>query len=163
MISRKLLFILLISGLLAWFSYQPPSPVPAHARTAPSAAPSRSESAQHQQAQIEPWRRLIELPAIEPMPAQEPESLSEPIVLPEVELPAPAPPSAPPLAVHYLGRLHRAEGVVLYIRYQEQAQSIKIGERLGDDYRLERIAADHALFRYLPLDSLQELRWDEQP
>jgi hypothetical protein len=161
MISRKLLFVLLGSGLLAWLSYQPSSPATAYVRPAPLA--TTSPAATPPQPALEPWRRLIELPAIEPMPISEPEVLVEPIALAEVEPPAPEPPSAPPLPVQYLGRLHQADAVVLYIRYQEQAQSIKIGERLGDDYRLERIAKDHALFRYLPLDSLQELRWDEQP
>jgi hypothetical protein len=108
-----------------------------------------------------PWERTILLPAIDPVEVS-PAPVYEPAPLPPVDLPPPEPPSAPVLPVTYLGKLKSENKMVLYVRYQEQALSVRLGEVLGDEYRLEQVAADHAVFRYLPLDTLQELRWNGQ-
>lgn len=161
--SRTLYPLLAASVFLAWFTSGEPDAPTIH--SAPRAAshsltPPIATAAQTIPSE-QPWRRVIDLPAIEPPAPVEPEPLIEPLPLPEVQAPPPPPaPTAPPLPVQYLGQLRQSDVTTLYVRYQEHAIGIRPGERLGEDYRLVRIAQGHAQFRYLPLDTLQELRWD---
>ncbi|MCY1290931.1 hypothetical protein D9M70_400980 [compost metagenome] len=166
MISRKLMVLLLATAVLAWFTSGRQSGSPATGNPAPATRPAEAEQpADHAGSSVagEPWRRSILLPAIEPLEPPEPQPALEPPPLPPVEPAPPAQPSAPPLPVTYLGRLTAHPAVILYVRYQDRPVGLKSGERLGDDYRLESVAKDHAMFRYLPLDTLQELRWHGQP
>lgn len=167
MTSRTLYLLLAASSILAWLtSGEQDAPAAYPAQHSPSPVTVAPRDARPTQAipDVQPWRRVIDLPATEPLVQAEPEPPSEPLPLPEVEAPPPPPPpSAPPLPLQYLGQLRQANSVTLYVRYQEHATGLKRGDRLGEDYQLLRIAHDHAQFRYLPLDTLQELRWDEQP
>lgn len=165
MISRKLMALLVVSAGLAWFS-RGAEDTPASTRrptylptTAPAVVPGGEVTAL---VTGKPWQRTILLPAIAPVEPVIQAPVYEPPPLAPVEPPPPEIPSAPPLPVTYLGKLQDKKMLSLYIRYQEQPISLHTGELLGEDYRLETIAADHALFRYLPLDTLQELRWDGQ-
>ncbi|MCY1494818.1 hypothetical protein D9M68_287010 [compost metagenome] len=161
MISRKLIGLLLVSALLAWITGESdnPAPVGRHPSITP-AAPSAPAQPVAAAVADEPWRRAILLPAVEPVEPPEPSTEPEqPPILAPVEPPPPPAPSAPPLPITYLGKLSADRNVVLYLRYQDQPVSLKVGELLGEDYRLEEVAPDHAVFRYLPLDIRQELRW----
>lgn len=160
MISRKLIGLLLVSALLAWITNESDSPTPA--RRHPSISPEAPLAPADPMAAAaidEPWRRTILLPAIAPIEPAAPSTEPEPPILAPVEPPAPPAPSAPPLPITYLGRLSANRNVVLYLRYQDQPVSLKVGGLLGEDYRLEEVAPGHAVFRYLPLDIRQELRW----
>lgn len=167
MISRKLIALLVVSTALAWLTSRTDSePVFSDARL-PAESVAGQASVPLQPLQVterEPWRRVIELPSVEITPEPEPEPVFEPPPLPVIAPPPPIPPpSAPPLPIQYLGKLQQADNVALYIRYQGRAQSIGTGEQLDDLYRLDRINQGYALFRYLPMDLPQELRWDAEP
>lgn len=162
MISRKLMALLVASAVLAWVTSGSDS-VPS--ASAPVPEPSFSEALRQPLSVLEgePWRRVIQLPAApapEPVPEPMPELVFEPVPLPVMEPPPPPAPSAPPLPIEYLGQLGKPDEVVLYLRYQNRAQSMVAGEQLDNLYRLERIERGRALFRYLPMDTQQELRWD---
>ncbi len=167
MISRKLMALLIASAALAWLTSRPePASIPA--LTLPSKqlhGPASPLSQAQQVVDREPWRRAIELPAVEFVPEPEPEPVFEPVPMPIMvpPPPPPPPPSAPPLPIKYLGQLQHAGKVMLYIRYQDSAQSIAAGEQLDNLYRLDRIAQDYAVFRYLPMDVQQELHWNTEP
>lgn len=166
MISRKLIGLLVVSVALAWWSSRDAnddSPRAPRKDTSGPATPKVLSGADSTSlVEEDPWRRIILLPAVESIvPVSTP--VYEPPPLPPVELPPPPPPpSAPALTVTYLGMLREKNARVLYVRYQDMPVALKKGDLLGDEYRLEGLYADHAVFRYLPLDSLQELRWDEE-
>ncbi|SDS21498.1 hypothetical protein SAMN05216198_1452 [Halopseudomonas litoralis] len=167
MISRKLIALLITSAALAWLTSRPePASIPAVTLPTKQHPGQASPPLQAQPVpEREPWRRAIELPAVEFVPEPEPEPVFEPVPMPIMVSPPPPPPppSAPPLPVQYLGQLQHAGKVMLYIRYQDRAQSIAAGEQLDNLYRLDRIAQDYAVFRYLPMDVQQELHWNAEP
>lgn len=167
MISRKLIALLVVSTALAWLTSRTDSdPVLSDAAIHPRSDASKlSVPLQPQQVtERDPWRRVIELRSVEITPEPEPEPVFEPPPLPVIAPPPPIPPpSAPPLPIQYLGKLQQPDSEVLYIRYQGRAKSIGTGEQLDNLYRLDRIDQGSALFRYLPMDLPQELRWEAEP
>ena len=72
--------------------------------------------------------------------------------------PTAGPGSRPPaLPFRYIGRLvHNGKSEVLVMRGQ-RLYSITAGDKLGDDYVVERIGASSIRFTYLPLNTTQSL------
>lgn len=164
MISRKLMALLVGSAVLAWLTSGPDT-APSPGAVFPEVLPRETLARPSPVLEGEPWRRVIELPAEpvpEPVPEPMPELVFEPVPMPIMEPPPPPPPTAPLLPIEYLGQLGKPDQVVLYLRYQNRAQSMVAGEELDNLYRLERIERGRALFRYLPMDIQQELRWDAE-
>lgn len=63
----------------------------------------------------------------------------------------------PPLPFRYIGRLVQDGKTEVLVMRGQRLYSIKAGDKLGDDYRVERIGASTIRFTYLPLNTTQSL------
>jgi hypothetical protein len=71
--------------------------------------------------------------------------------------PAAPAPSAPPLPFRYIGRLVQDGRVEVLLLRGAQHFSVAAGERVGAQYRVERVNESEVVFTYLPLDIQQSL------
>jgi hypothetical protein len=77
--------------------------------------------------------------------------------VPRAEAPPPPAPVAPPLPFEYVGQMEGREGLIAYLAREGEFLTVKAGDRIGDDYRVESIAADALVFVYVPLEQHQTL------
>lgn len=70
---------------------------------------------------------------------------------------AAAAPTAPPLPFRYLGKAVEGGAVTLFVARGEEHYSARAGDRIGRDYRVERVTDQAAVFTYLPLRARQSL------
>jgi len=75
--------------------------------------------------------------------------------------PAPAP-VAPPLQVKYLGRVSDGRVTRVFLVHQDKNYATKVGERIGELYRLDSIREDALELTYLPLGIKQKLVINEK-
>lgn len=72
--------------------------------------------------------------------------------------PAPAPqPTAPPLPFRYVGQLEGKDGLVVFLARGSDLLSVKPGEQLDPNYRLETVTPERLTLVYLPLGERQTL------
>ncbi|GAA6133189.1 hypothetical protein [Halopseudomonas sabulinigri] len=160
--SKKLYYLLGISVFAAWLSWPDSSEkqYPDTYRTQHSSANRTSQPALIAERDTHrPWLRVIEVPAVKPEVVLEPPPPPpppQPVYIP----PPPPPPAAPSLPVEYLGQARLGNNRLLYIRYQGNAMKLKVGQKLGEDYRLKLIGEGAATFEYIPLGESQELVWE---
>lgn len=81
--------------------------------------------------------------------------------------PVPAPPQAPPLPFRYLGRQQPVAGPAsateYYLARDDAVFVVRVGERIGDDYRFDGVDSQGGLaFVYLPLASTLTLSLGEE-
>lgn len=72
------------------------------------------------------------------------------------EIPLP-PPQAPPLPFRFLGRYEDAGQSVVFLQYNDQSLVVRLGDTLGEQYKVEQITATSLELRYLPLNQIQNL------
>ena len=78
-------------------------------------------------------------------------------------IPPPLPvPVAPPLPFQYVGRIQGREGPTILLSRGAESFSVKAGEPIDNDYRLESVAGDALTIVYLPLNQRQTLSQDTQ-
>lgn len=66
---------------------------------------------------------------------------------------APPPPMAPPLPFTYMGRMDDGpNGNVIYLADQERSYTVKIGGKVGQQWRLDQEDKNNLQFTYLPLN-----------
>jgi Tfp pilus assembly protein PilP len=65
--------------------------------------------------------------------------------------------TAPPLPFRYVGRLSQNGKVEVLLMQGDKLYSISAGQKIGDDYVVERIGDSSIAFRYLPLKLRQNL------
>ena len=70
---------------------------------------------------------------------------------------APPPPEAPPLPFRFIGRYNDGHRILFFFELYDQSLSVRIGDTITDEYRLERLQGTTLTFRYLPLNQLQEM------
>ena len=73
-----------------------------------------------------------------------------------VSLPPPLP-VAPPLPFQFVGQIHGREGPTILLARGEESLSVKAGEAIDGEYRLESITDEVLTFVYLPLNERQTL------
>lgn len=70
-----------------------------------------------------------------------------------VEKAPPPPPQAPPLPFDYMGRMDDGpNGNVIYLADQERSYTVKIGSKVGQQWRLDQEDKNNLHFTYLPLN-----------
>jgi hypothetical protein len=74
----------------------------------------------------------------------------------------PAPPQAPPLPFRYLGKMIEDGELAVFLARGEESYSIKKpatkkGQKLDDNYRVDKVTEDRITFTYLPLKIQQTL------
>jgi hypothetical protein len=70
---------------------------------------------------------------------------------------APPKPTAPPLPYSYVGQMEGKEGFLVFLARGNDLLSVKPGEQLGTDYRLETVSPEQITFVYIPLGERQTL------
>lgn len=76
------------------------------------------------------------------------------ISIPVSTLPPP-PPSAPPLAFTFLGRMVDRGEVTIFLSKGGRQHTVKVNDVLDDTYRVDKITATDAVLTYLPLNIQQ--------
>ncbi len=74
--------------------------------------------------------------------------------------PAPLAPTAPPLPFQYFGRTEvvgEPGQVLIHLQRGEQVFSVRVGEQIDEQYRLERMDEAALVIDYLPLATKQTL------
>lgn len=81
-------------------------------------------------------------------------------------VPAPPPPAQdikavpPPLPFSYKGKLEESDGRQLfYLAKGDESFVVAVGDAFGGSYKLESARADALVIRYLPLSTVQTLRY----
>lgn len=75
-----------------------------------------------------------------------------------VEKAPPPPPQAPPLPFNYMGRMDDGpNGNVIYLADQEKSYTVKIGSKVGQQWRLDQEDKHNLHFTYLPLNLTRSL------
>ena len=75
--------------------------------------------------------------------------------------PAPAP-VAPPLQFKYLGKVIEGKTTRVFLALADKNHVVGIGERIDNQYRIERISDETIEFTYLPLRIKQTLLINQQ-
>jgi hypothetical protein len=70
---------------------------------------------------------------------------------------APQPPVAPPMPFQYAGQIEGKDGPTVLLSRGEESFSVKAGEPIDNDYRLESVAGETLTIVYLPLNERQTL------
>jgi hypothetical protein len=71
--------------------------------------------------------------------------------------PPPPPPSAPPLPYRYLGRMVDGDALILFLARGNDALTVRVGETLEGEWRVDAAAETSIRFTYLPLNLSQQL------
>ena len=74
--------------------------------------------------------------------------------------PPPARPVAPPMPFQFVGRIQGREGQTILLARDAESFSVKAGEEIDSDYRLESVANETLTIVYLPLNERQTLDLD---
>ena len=74
-----------------------------------------------------------------------------------VQQEAPTAPVAPPLPFRYLGKAVQDGTVTVFVALGEEHYSARAGDRIGRDYRVDRVTGQAVAFTYLPLRTRQSL------
>ncbi len=70
-----------------------------------------------------------------------------------VEKAPPTPPQAPPIPFNYMGRMDDGpNGNVIYLADRERSYTVKIGSKVGQQWRLDQEDKNNLHFTYLPLN-----------
>jgi hypothetical protein len=78
--------------------------------------------------------------------------------MPAPEAVAPPPPQAPPLPFRFLGRIvEPGQAPVFLLVDGDRVRPVKVGQRIGDAYRLEKFEGGQLYFRYRPMNVVQSL------
>jgi hypothetical protein len=74
------------------------------------------------------------------------------------------PPQAPPLPFRLIGRFVEPGKAPLFLLAEgERVIAVRVGDRIGDSYRVEKIEKGQLEFRYRPMNMLQALAVGELP
>lgn len=68
-----------------------------------------------------------------------------------------APPQAPPLPFHVLGRYDVAGQAVIFLQHNDQNLVVRVGDTLAGEYKVESLNGTTLTLRYLPLNQPQNL------
>ncbi len=71
--------------------------------------------------------------------------------------PPPAQPAAPPMPFQYVGQIQGREGPTILLSRGAESFSVKTGEAIDNDYRLESVTGESLTIVYLPLNERQTL------
>lgn len=69
----------------------------------------------------------------------------------------PPPPMAPPLPFRYQGRLVEESGTTVFLSQGDRMLVARVGDLIGNQYRVESISADAVIFIFEPLKQRQNL------
>lgn len=76
----------------------------------------------------------------------------------------PQPPQAPPLPFRFIGRVAEpGKATVFLLAEGERVLDARIGDRIGSQYRVEKLEAGQLVFRYRPMNLRQSLAIGEAP
>ncbi|MGH8740135.1 MAG: hypothetical protein ACREUN_04445 [Burkholderiales bacterium] len=70
---------------------------------------------------------------------------------------APQKPAAPPLPFQYIGKVIENGKLEVYVTRGEELLSLSRGQKIGGEYRVDKISASSVTFTYLPLKMKQTL------
>lgn len=73
---------------------------------------------------------------------------------PKVKPPAP---TAPPLPYTYLGKLVEGEAIIVFLARAGQNVTVRVGDRVDGQYRIDAVSESALELTYLPLDQKQTL------
>lgn len=73
-----------------------------------------------------------------------------------------APPVAPPLPFQFVGRIRGREGPTILLSRDAESFSVKAGEPIDENYRLESISGETLTIVYLPLGERQILNTEPE-
>lgn len=76
---------------------------------------------------------------------------------PPVPVAPPPPPQVPPLPFRVLGRYVEAGQVAVFLQYNDKNIIARVGDTLGEQYKVESIDSGTLTFLYLPLNQTQTL------
>jgi hypothetical protein len=76
---------------------------------------------------------------------------------PAREAAAPQPPAAPPLPFQYIGKVIENGKLEVYVTHGEELLSLARGQKIGGEYRVDKVTASSVTFTYLPLKMKQTL------
>jgi hypothetical protein len=76
---------------------------------------------------------------------------------PPVEAAPPAPPTAPPLPFTFLGRYWQSGKLTFFLVSGDRVLSVKQGDIVDGNYRIDGVSGATLLITYLPLNSKQSL------
>ncbi|OGT18536.1 MAG: hypothetical protein A2342_02335 [Gallionellales bacterium RIFOXYB12_FULL_54_9] len=72
---------------------------------------------------------------------------------------APPVPTAPPLPFQYMGRMQEEGGkLIVYLSQGQRAYSVSQGDTLNGTYRLDKVASNHLVMTFLPMNIKQTLK-----
>ena len=71
----------------------------------------------------------------------------------------PAPPQAPPLPYRFAGRLHIGDSVETYLAKGDELVAVKKGDKLDDQYRVERIGRTEMTLVHLASGAREKLEY----
>lgn len=87
-----------------------------------------------------------------------PKSWAPPPVKIEPIIVQPVAPVAPPIPFQYVGQLEGGDGkVILYLSRGETVHTVRVGDMLGEQYRLDGLDGGQATLTYLPMNQQQML------
>lgn len=66
-------------------------------------------------------------------------------------------PAAPPLPFQYIGKVIENGKLEVYVTRGEELLSLSRGQKIGEEYRVDKISASSVTFTYLPLKMKQTL------
>lgn len=76
----------------------------------------------------------------------------------------PPPPQAPPLPFRFIGRVAEpGKATVFLLAEGDRVFDARIGDRIGSQYRVEKLEAGQLVFRYRPMNLRQSLAIGEAP
>lgn len=70
---------------------------------------------------------------------------------------APMKPSAPPLPFRYVGKMIEDGKLAVFLSRGEDSYSIHAGQKIGGEYRVDKVSETKIVFTYLPLKTKQTL------
>jgi hypothetical protein len=133
---------------------------PAYIKAAPG-EPAYIEAAPERPARIEVAKLARVPPAAEGVDVFAAKSWSKPTIVRAAVAPLPLQPVAPPMPFQYVGRIEGREGPTVLLSRGEESFSVKAGESIDADYRLESVTEERLTIVYLPLNERQTL--DPEP
>ncbi len=147
--------VLALALLAGWWANRatepeaPPVPVPPSPTGVPAAPPAgRLPPAQKAEAAPAAPGQAVDIFAVhtwEPPP-------------PPMAAFVPSPPQAPPLPFRYMGRIADPGQPQVFLLVQgDRVLPVKLGDRVGGHYRLEKFEGGQLYFRYQPMNVVQTL------
>lgn len=71
--------------------------------------------------------------------------------------PAAQPPAAPPLPFQYIGKVIEQGKLEVYVTRGEELLTLTRGQKIGNEYRVDKVTSSSVTFTYLPLKMKQTL------